>query len=62
MVMEMEMKKRAVPPHILEISTEKRVAQPHLMNVMAMMMAMMMVMAIVMEFGEVDTSKGYLIG
>ena len=32
----MSMEKRAVSPHILEISTDKKVAQPHLMKAMAM--------------------------
>ena len=52
------MEKRAVSPHILEISTEKRVAKPHLMKVMAMMMAM----AMVMEFGKGGTSEASPIG
>ena len=58
MEMEMLMEKRAVSPHILEISTEKRVAKPHLMKVMAMMMAM----AMVMEFGKGGTSEASPIG
>ena len=46
----MSMEKRAVSPHILEISTEKRVTKPDLM------------MAMVMEIGDVGASEGAPIG